>query len=187
MEVYIDNRALGNVVKGDVHDCKKAYVERALKAYDTQLYLKWNPLKTILPNGKTYFMPPPGEYWRGFGRGCWELRRRPNEKTAVPTWELGDSIVFSLEYLETDVIHCVKDFQYLNYDIVKWVSDNDTWKFQNWAHDLEYREDQSYNKELDASQADLKYAIKQERRAMRAFQDELKSGKSPLEFLSGNW
>lgn len=187
MEAYVHNKGLGRVVQGHVLDCNKQWIERALKQYDDQLYLKWNPYKTLDANGKATIVPPEGEYWQGFGAGCWELRRRPNSKTAVPKWELGDCILFDLDYVETDVENHIKDFPYLNYSILGWVKSNDCWAVKDWVSDLEYREDESYNRELDRNQSDLKYHIKHERRAMRDFQNELKSGKNPLQFLGGCW
>lgn len=187
MEVFVSNSKLGNVIRGHVLDVNKKHLEKKIKEYDPQLYLKWNPLKSMKANGKPYIQPPEGMYWRGFGHGCWELRRRPNEKRAMPTWEIGGSIVFSLEYVENEVENHIMDFQYLNYGIVEWIKKHDAWAVKNFTRELEYIEDKAYDRQLDKNQDDLRYNIKHERKAMRDFQDLIKSGKNPLEILGGAW
>lgn len=177
----------GKIIKGHVLDCNKKHLEMLLRRYDPQLYLKWNPYKTILTNGKTRIMPPEGDYWQGWGVGCWELRRRPNAKTAVPRWQIGETIFFDVDYVEHDVENHIKDLQYLNYELLGWVKNSDCWATKNWVNELEYSENKAYEKKLDKDQDDLKYRIRHEHRAMQEFQDLIKAGRNPLEYLGGVW
>lgn len=187
MEVYINNNGLGNVIVGSVLDVNKRHLERDLKRYEKDLYLKWNPMKTMKPDGKVEILPLPGPYWRGFGTGVWELRCRPLTKSAVPKWEYNDQVIFNIEYVEIEGINCIKDFSHLSYDILRWVKEHDLREYKDFCKELEYQEDKSYDKALDANKADLKYRTKYYRKAMADFKEALRSGRSPLEYLSGRW
>ncbi len=158
----------GQVIEGSVLDCNKKYLERALKDYDRNLYLKWNPKKNA-------------------GQGTWELRRLPNEKTAVPKYELNGQIVFELEYLENDLMHCIIDVPVLNYSLLKRLREMDTWGSGDWVADLEYREQKSKDLEYDKNKQDLKYNIMQYRKAFADFKEEVRSGRTPADFLRGEW
>lgn len=157
----------GKVVTGHVLDCNKKHLEKALKDYDKQLYLKWNPDKA----NKV---------------GMWEVRRKPNQKTAWPMWELGDSIVFDLKYVENDIENHVMDVPFLNYNILKRIKEMDTWVVHDYVNDLEYREQKAKDKAYDDNRAELRYAIKHNKRAMRDLQELAKSGRL-LDALTGNW
>lgn len=166
--MYLNYRGMGKVIEGHVLDCNKKYLEKALQHYDKQLYLKWNPEKNS-------------------GTGVWEVRRRPNEKTAVPKWELNGRIFFNLEYKELDVINHVMDVPVLNYEILKRIREMDCWNTKDYVKDLEYQEDKAKDKEYSKNREELRYQIKHHRKAMQDFQELLKSGRDPLEFLSGKW
>ena len=45
MEALLNYSTLGRLVVGSVNDCDRAGLERALRDFDKQLYLKWNPKK----------------------------------------------------------------------------------------------------------------------------------------------
>lgn len=158
----------GKIVRGHVLDCNKKYLERALKDYDSQLYLEWNPKKAN-------------------GMGMWELWRTPNTKTAVPRWEIGNQIVFDLQYVPNDLIHHVMDLPVLNYNCLNRLKEMDTWGIKDWVNDLEYREAAAKEKEFKNNREDLTYAIKQYRRAFADLREEIRSGRNPADFLEGNW
>jgi len=158
----------GRIVTGSVLDCNKKYLERALKDYDKQLYLKWNPDKNK-------------------GVGCWEVRRKPEILTPVPRWEYNGHIVFDMQYKEHDLVHHIMDVPALNYNILTRLREMDTWNTKNWASELEYQEDKQRDKAYDENRANLRYAISQHKRAMSDFYEHIRSGRNPAEFLSGNW
>lgn len=158
----------GKIVTGSVLDCNKKHLERALKDYEPRLYLKWNPAKCS-------------------GIGCWELRIRPLTKTAVPKWELGNSIVFDMQYVETFDVNHVKDFALLNYNILNWVQDHDAFKHKDWVSALEDAEEKSYNKELDTAKSDLKYALKHHKGAMGDLKEYARSGNNLANLFVGEW
>lgn len=158
----------GHIVIGHVLDCNKKHLEKALKDYDRQLYLKWNPDKDS-------------------GRGLWEVRRKPDHMTAVPKWEYGDIIVFELQYVENDLVHHVMDVPYLNYQILTRIREMDAWNTKNWAAELDYRADKARDKAFDENRENLRYAIKQHRRAFEDLREHIRSGKNPAEFLRGTW
>lgn len=158
----------GKIVIGSVEDCNKRTLERLLKNFDPQLYLKWNPEKNS-------------------GIGLWELRRRPNNKTAVPRWQVGNSIVFDLQYVESDWVHHVLDLPCLYYGVLDKLKAMDTWNSKDWVSDLEYAEDKDYEKELQRNKEELRYNIKQNKRAMKDFYEHFRSGRNPADFLVGDW
>lgn len=158
----------GRVIKGSVLDCNKKFLERALQDYDKQLYLKWNAKKRS-------------------GLGVWELRRKPNTKTAVPKYELNGHIVFELEYLENDLLHCIIDVPVLNYDLLAKLKQMDTWVNKDWVSQLEYDEAKSKDRAHEKNREDLKYRMLQYRRALGDFKEEVRAGRSPADFLRGTW
>lgn len=178
----------GKLIQGSILDCNPKYLERALRDYDKQLYLKWNPLKTAHPDGSIEKMPPPGPHWRGYGVGVWEVRRQPNTKTMVPWSEVkGECVFFELKYKESDVLNHVMDVPVLNYSILDRIKEMDCWNTKNYVDDLEYREDQAKDKEYTKNRAELRYQIKHHRSAFKDFQEQIRSGRNPLDFLAGNW
>src|ERR1044071_7768295 len=101
---------VGKIVTGNVLDCGKQALERKLREYDNQLYVKWNPKKLK-------------------GHGCWELRRRPELKSIKPgdvSVYAGNTIVFP-KYHENGFDSHLKDFAFLNYSMVSWLQANDQW------------------------------------------------------------
>ena len=158
----------GRVIKGVTGDCNRKELERALKAYDPQLYTKWNPDKLK-------------------GLGTWEVRRLPNSKIAVPKWELGNQIVFELEYVETNVVNHVMDLPALTFRCLDRLREMDTWKVKNWVQDLEAREKSTKEIAVKKNREELRYAIKQNKTAIRDFYEGVRSGKPIAEYLEGEW
>lgn len=159
---------LGRLVQGSVLDCNKKHFEKALKDYDRQLYIKWNSEKNN-------------------GLGLWEIRRKPNTKTAVPKWEYGDSIIFELQYVENDLVNHVLDVPALNYAALSRIREMDCWNTKNWVDQFENAESTMRDKAYAENRANLRYAVKQNKRAFSDFRELLRSGKPIAEILQGKW
>lgn len=158
----------GKLIVGTVHDCNKKDLERMLKQYDRMLYLRWNPTKNN-------------------GVGCWELRRMPEKLTAVPRWQIGDQIVFDLQRVETDMVNHVMDMPCLSYRVLDRLREMDTWQQHgSFVDNLEYRENKAREKALEKNREDLRYAVKQYRRAFADLKEEARSGRL-LNVLAGDW
>lgn len=157
--------AVGKLSKGHVLDVRKAPFERALKDYDPQLYVKWNPKKL-----------------RGWG--CWEIRRKPLAKRPVGIYALEGYSIIRCEYVENDVENHVLDMAFMNYDQIRKIHSLDTWNKNHWIHQIDYLENKK-NKETKAKALDeLKYNIKQHKSAFREFSDLVNSGVNPAEVVT---
>lgn len=178
----------GKIIEGSVLDCNKKHLLKALKDYDKHLYLKWNPYKTY-DNGNLEKLPLPGDphYTGKSGIGVWELRRRPEKKLAVPKWELGESIIFNLEYVESDIVNHVMDLPALNYNCLVRLREMDTWEVQNYVSDLEYRESKALEAEYAKNRAELRYNVKHHKKAFEDFREYVRSGRNPTDLLIGDW
>lgn len=173
------------LVKGHVLDVAQAPLLAALRSYDPQLYVKWNPKK------------------KG-GIGCWELRRKPEFKSVregryVETPYSGKVLipgdVFEFEgytlcipkYNETHAENHVKDFDYLTYDMVAWVSGHDLWNYgyrgKLAMHEADYKEGQYLTKIEDEAEAERQYMIKQHRTQFQDFREYILSGGNPARLL----
>jgi len=157
----------GKIVQGDVLDVEKTQLERALQEYDPQVYLKWNPEKCK-------------------GWGCWELRRRPSEKTAILAGSHQGVQFYELDYLETDMANHVKDWAYLNYDILGWMKDRDVWKHKSFADYIEKREAENTARIKAEARAERAYAIKQHKTQIRALREKALSGTNLAE-IAKHW
>jgi len=158
----------GKFVIGSVLDCSRKGLERALKFYDNQLYLKWNPKKKQ-------------------GWGSWEVRRRPDHKTAKYEGKFQTGHLFTLEYREIDLENHVLDLPHLTYDALKIIKKADTWAVKNWVDQLEEREEQNKKKLEEKSKAELKYNLKQFSHEWKDFAQYVSQGGNPGRVLSGNW
>ena len=158
----------GKLVTGDVLDVNKDGLMQALKFYDPQLYVEWNPKKR---NG-----------W-----GMWEVRRLPNEKTKVKAGELNGSPLYVLVYWENNFNNHIMDVEYLNYDILTKLKRMDTWAVKNWTDKLEQNEREYEERRRQKNKEDLRYAIKQNKSAARDFKEAVASGYSPLDFFRGRY
>lgn len=163
--------ATGYLVQGDVLDTNKLHLERALRDYDAQLYLKWNPKKCA-------------------GMGTWELRARPEKKTVIFQGSHEGINYYSLEYKEIGVENHIKDFQILGYDIVTWVKSHDLWsqigyikgneKQVNYLVDkIEYNERRIKAEKQEKLRNEVRYQMRQEKSAIRDYKDAIMSGTNP--------
>lgn len=171
----------GRIIEGHVLDCSRKPLERKLKEYDAQLYLKWNKDKL-------------------HGWGCWELRRRPLMKTYTHTQYHRDNFgailrivpgdvhhldgctIVEPKYHENDFENHVMDVPFLNYSIIEKIKKMDTWEHSTsmgFAHDYEYLEAKVMENEDEKSNAELTYSAKQYKREIRDFKEFLLSGNSP--------
>lgn len=158
--------ATGKIVKGHVLDVSRPSLERALRDYDAQLYLKWNPHKLQ-------------------GMGLWEVRRKPETKTVGEN----DVVVYKgntyvcPKYTELDIVNHVLDVPVLGYHILNRIKDMDTWsqsyRGKDFVSEMEYQEAKYAEREEDRAFDTLNYAIKQEKTAIRGFKDYLLGGGSP--------
>ncbi len=183
----------GKLITGHVLDCSRAGVEAALKAYDPQLYVKWEPTKL-----------------RGWG--CWELRWRPENKTArwsvhpeyLPNMRIKPAVqgdVYEFEgytivqpkYHENNFNNHVMDIPFLNYSLLEKVKQMDVWakeelgyKAKGLTKELDYREAKHLEKIEDQAIKDLDYNLRQHKSEIRWFKEYVNSGRNPYE-LASHW
>lgn len=167
--MYITTGPTGNVITGDVLDVNKKALDRALKAYDSQLYTKWNPKKC-------------------YGWGCWEVRRRPDNKVIVDYAEYNQDLFLRLEYKELDHIHHVFDLAFLNYRVIEKIKSMDTWatmsrvnekNVSQWVKNLESKESEAQQAMEDKIREDRLYALKQMKTQMAQLKEAVLSGVNP--------
>lgn len=183
----------GGLCKGHVLDVsEKPFVQR-LKDYDAQLYVKWNPKKL-----------------RGWG--CWEIRRKPEEKTAkysqrhelLPTgfmkygvqgdvYEFNGFTIVYPKYHELDLINHVLDVAFLNYSVIDKLKKMDMWnqknmgyKGKNFNKEAEYLEAKHLDKIEDEALKELDYGMKQHKAEIRDFKEYVASGNNPYK-LADHW
>lgn len=175
---------VGKISQGHVMDVNKKAFERALKAYDKQLYVRWNPAKLK-------------------GHGCWEIRRAADKKTyrySQPPrrnkigqlvkdgvqgdiYELDGMIIAFPKYHENDVMNHVLDCAFLNYDALRKIKEMDTWNKEHWIHDIDYLERKTVQEREDKALEELKYDLRYHRTAMRDYMNMVNSGVNPAEVL----
>lgn len=152
----------GNIIQGHVLDCNKKWLEAKLQDYDRQLYVKWNPKKRN-------------------GRGVWEVRRHPNEKTLVQRcigfWEL--------QYVESDIIHHVMDAEYLDHRIIDKIKQMDTWQDKNWTKTLDKKAFEYEAKKRKTNREELTYNLKQHKQYWKDLQEMVRQGRNPGDLLKG--
>lgn len=159
---------LGRTVKGSVFDCNPKRIERALKAYDPLLYVRWNSEKNE-------------------GNGCWEVRRRPEYKTLVDFGvDLDGRPVYSMEYKELDIVNHVLDTKVLNDSVLERIYQMDAWRFEDYGKELDQRMD-DYKVKAEAKKwEEIRHAIKQDRKYWKQYQELVQSGYNPFWFFSSH-
>lgn len=163
----------GSVVTGHLFDCSKSALEEKLRRYDSLLYIRWNPKKRR-------------------GMGCWEVRRRPEKKTAVHKTTFQGMSFLSLEYVEQDMVHHVVDAPFLSYRIFDWLIEHDTTRimerkegetdeaFMRRLHkEADYRHDKFAEKLNAKASEDMRYMVREHKREIKEFKEALLSGFNP--------
>lgn len=154
----------GKLVQGSLFDCNKKRLERMLKDYDKQLYLKWNPKKNK-------------------GWGCWELRRRPNQKTLI-THDCGDFVIHKVAYKENDLVHHVLDLEYLSYSVLDRLREMDAWENKRLIADGDYEAERRQDREYDKYVEDRRHAIRQDKKYWKEYLELVRSGYNPAWFFA---
>ncbi len=157
----------GKLVRGHVLDVAKHGLERMLKDYDPQLYVKWNPKKL---NG-----------W-----GVWEVRRRPSMKVVSDIVEFQGASYVRIDWFENDIESHILDVPYLNYDVLTKLKSMDMWNQnqQYFVDMLESREASHRANEEAKNRADMQYRAKQYKNEFRAFKEAVCSGLNPAEIAN---
>lgn len=167
---------VGRIVKGHLFDVNKEEFDRTLRFYDPLLYSKWNTEKF-------------------HGRGCWEIRRRPEFNTIVDVTSYKGCEIFILAPKEYDLVHHVLDTQFLNYDILRYLKQQDTFQYggnsgeeraQKWQAAVESRT-------ATAKQLAAEHGMKRRHEAastfkneISAFKDYVKNGGNP-HLIAAHW
>lgn len=155
----------GQIITGHVLDVNKKHLERAMKAYDDQLYFKWNPEKR-----------------EGFG--MWEVRRRPNTKVPVYCGQLEGKKYYKLEYQEHEQINHIMYVEFLNYNIITKLKSIDTWVNPEWLEKLDQSAEDYIDKAYKERKDFIRYSIKQDKKYAAGFREAVRSGYNPLWFLN---
>ena len=157
-------RGFGRVVTGSVLDCDKAQLERALKFYDRFLYIKWNTDKLD-------------------GRGCWEIRRAPEQLTRVYQGAWNGGRLYTLERKENDIINHVLDAPVLKWDLLGKIKSMDAWKHKDFEAHLANTAAEHEQRTRDKARAEMRYDIQQHKREWREFASLVNSGMNPHDVL----
>lgn len=172
------------LIEGHVLDVSRPALLAALRRYDPLLYVKWNSKKRA-------------------GKGCWELRRRPEFKSVKEGRYLdsprgrvfmpGDVFEFDgytisiPKYNENNFENHVKDFEYLTYDMVSWLASHDLWKYgfkgKNTMRDAEYNEAKYLDKIDEEADAERQYMIKQHKTQFQDFRQYIAAGGNPYRLM----
>lgn len=157
----------GRLITGDILDVNRRALEMRIKDYDSQAYLVWNPEKCK-------------------GWGCWELRRKPSEKTALHVGTLQGAHFYELDYLETNQVNHLKDWAFLNYSVLGWMKTFDQAGVKSFADKVEAEEAAAVAERRQKADAEMRYHSKQYKNQIRGFRELVLSGKNPAE-LARYW
>lgn len=153
----------GGLVAGHVLDVEKRGFERALRDYDSLLYVKWNPLKLR-------------------GHGCWEIRRRPAQKEVVDITEWKGVSFVKIDYYETNLTNHILDAAFLNYDQLRKLQEMDTTNLHGYASFNDYLEakEKAHREAVKARALESrKYTAKQFKREIKDLRELVQSGFNP--------
>lgn len=168
----------GKLIKGDVLDVNKDSLEMALKAYDSKLYIKWNPNKQ-------------------YGYGTWELRREPNQKKIVHAASVKGQNFYKIDYIENDMENHVFDMPLLTYNYLVKLKRIDMWsaagydghntaKTTRLISQIEQNGVDHKNKIVEDARKEAIYQMMQDREYFNRFKEDIKSGLNPAE-LAKHW
>jgi hypothetical protein len=159
-------RGFGRVVTGSVYDCDKRSLERSLQFYDPYLYIKWNTDKLG-------------------GRGCWEIRRRPERLTNVFQGVYQGAKLYTSERVESDIIHHVLDCPVLHYGLLGKIKSMDLWKYKNVNDHFESEAEEWETRERKKARDEMLYDLKQHKQEWRDMLAAVQSGANPAQFIKG--
>ena len=161
----------GRLVRGDIMDVNPKAFGEALRDLDPKLYVTWNPKKL-----------------RGWG--CWEIRRRPTQKTMLYQGEYRGATIYKLCEVEFHHVHHVLDCAFLNYDAIRKLKEMDVFAqmkrhgVTSYADLLERREEEYRQQALERAQKEREYNVKQIRSEAVAFYEAVRSGINPAQILT---
>lgn len=155
----------GNLIQGNIFDCNKKSFVRALKAYDNQLYLVWNPKKRE-------------------GLGVWEVWRNPTKKTLVNQGVYEGNTLFTLEYKPNSFEHHVQDLEYLSYNFITRLHEMDMWNNKQFLDQMDQRLEDDQDKLNKSEEESIKYAVKHNKKLFKELAQLTKEGYNPLWFFS---
>lgn len=165
----------GSTIQGSVLDCNKKALERAIKAYDPLLYIKWNPNK--------------------FNKmGCWELRRKPEKKSVRQTLEYGGAKYHHLDYVEIDIVNHIFDVPVLGYHLIQKIKKSDVWAAAGYDgtnldkiySKLDSIEDKRLEIERlgkEKTHADAMYGMKQIKNQLDIYKQAILDGQNPADLI----
>lgn len=160
----IETGPTGSVVKGSIWDCSMKAFQRAIKAYDSKLYVKWNPKKNN-------------------GYGMWELWREPNDKTWVEVGELNGEKILAPIFITKSLVHHVLDMPFLTTNVVSRLREMDAWENKNFAKQLDEQVDAHEEKVRRQRDEERRAYIREERKYLKEFKELVQSGYNPFWFL----
>lgn len=150
----------GKVVTGHVMDVSKKALLEKLRDYDANLYVKWNPKKNN-------------------GNGLWEIRRRPDNLTAIPQGTYKGAAIYTLEYKENSLINHVLDVHILTYNVLTKLKSMDTWGKGSFTDNLEYNQAKFSEKVDRKTREELKHWAGEYKHEIRDLKEELLRGLNP--------
>jgi hypothetical protein len=145
-------KAVGKLCKGHVLDVNPKSFQKALQAYDKQLYIVWNPKKLK-------------------GNGCWEIRRKPEFNSALDIVELDGVNIVKVGPYENNLVHCIMDCAFLNYDQIRKLKEMDTWQYGNATQ----YQDLVERKSRDRQEADKEAGMRRRRDAAKTFKAQIRA------------
>jgi len=162
----------GRITQGHVLDVSRVAFQRALRDYDSLLYVEWNPKKL-----------------RGWG--CWEIRRQPENYVTLESIAFDGNTYTLIGLKEIDLVNHVLDCAFLNYDQVRKVKSIDRWatdgyKGKDLTRNMEAREKAAQAKMKEDKKEDLKYASKQLKSVGKDFKEMVASGINPA-LIANHW
>lgn len=152
----------GNIIQGHVLDVKLKPFERALKAHDSYLYVKWNPT---------------GMY----GWGNWEIRRRPETKTIIDYAFYEGVPILRLGYHENDFNNLILRCAFLNYDQLRKIKEMDMRgkTGEDYNRLLERTEMMHERIKKDQRKQNQKYIARHYKKEMRKMREFVLAGGNP--------
>lgn len=159
----------GKTVRGGVLDVSLTALSQKLRDYDPLLYVRWNPKKKA-------------------GRGCWEIRRRPEKKCVTGVYEWEGATYCTVGYKEIDIVNHVLDVDVLHYNVLVKLREMDTFTdgYQNWLTKLHSDEKSSAVAAQAKAKTEMQYTAKQFKHEIKDFRELIASGINPA-LIADHW